>query len=334
MTGPSAIDSLRRLSPVSDTSAAAVFGDAGREELLAGVTSFPLSRRSAGSRGTRRRRPLVFALAVLLLLGTAAAAWAIFRSPAQETTGVECVIEGTDTIVPAVSGDPAHDCAVTWKRDTGTSAPPLRAYDNGHGGVTVLPRSETPPTGYKRMVSGQDVALIQLQDSLDDYVNGLNSGCLSSTAATSLTKAELAKFGFTGWTVTTKNADASEAAPQTETGSGKKAPTAQAGSRRCWNIDVVDPSTLSVTLMPATVPSGLSETNFERLAAKLRPLTQSCESLPAAATAVRAAANGLGLSESAKTYELNVVRDDSLRCASIDETVGGTIFLTVRGPKR
>jgi hypothetical protein len=40
---------------------------------------------------------------------------------------------------------------------------------------------------------------------------------------------------------------------------------------------------------------------------------------------VRAAASGL-------SYDLNAVKDDSLRCAAIYETVGGTIFLTVRGP--
>jgi hypothetical protein len=49
---------------------------------------------------------------------------------------------------------------------------------------------------------------------------------------------------------------------------------------------------------------------------------------------VRAAASSLGLSESARTYELNTTTDKSLRCASIYETVGGTIFLTVRGPRR
>jgi hypothetical protein len=48
---------------------------------------------------------------------------------------------------------------------------------------------------------------------------------------------------------------------------------------------------------------------------------------------VRAAADSLGLSQSARTYDLNTARDNSLRCASIYETVGGTIFLTVRGPR-
>jgi hypothetical protein len=98
------------------------------------------------------------------------------------------------------------------------------------------------------------------------------------------------------------------------------------------NMDVVDPTSQTVTLIATGVPAGLSETAFEKLATKLRPLTKNCESLPSAVTSVRAAANGLGLSESARAYDLNAVTDNALRCASIYETVGGTIFLTVRGP--
>jgi hypothetical protein len=94
-------------------------------------------------------------------------------------------------VIPSTSGDPAHDCAVEWKRELGAAAPPLRAYDNGHAGVTVLLSSETPPAGFKRLVSGQDVDLIQLQSSLDDFISGLNARCLTSTPATSRTQGKL-----------------------------------------------------------------------------------------------------------------------------------------------
>lgn len=328
MSGPSSIDSLRRLSPVSDASAAAVFDAAGRDELLAGLTGLPFRSHVSRLRATRRPRPLVLALAVLVLLGTAAAAWAIFRSPAQETTSVECVIAGVDTIVPATSGDPAHDCAMTWKRDTGTSAPPLAAYDNGLGGVTVIPRSQKPQTGWKPLLS-QDVALIQLQNSLDDYIAGLNSTCLDGKAATALAEAKLAQFGFTGWTVAVRSADSGGTTSPPNAAPGiKNAP----GSRTCVAADVVDPANQTVTLIPMGVATG-PETTFEKLADKLRPVTQSCESLTAAVAAVHAAASSLGLSESARTYELDAVEDGSLRCASVYETVGGTIFVAARGPR-
>jgi hypothetical protein len=309
MSGRSSIDSLRRLAPVSDAEAAALFGTAGRDGLLADLTDLPFGRGAEARPTAHRRRRLVLAVAVVALVAIATAAtWVVLgNGPARETTSVECVIKGVDTIIPSTSGNPAHDCAVEWKRELRT-APPLVAYDNSLGGVTVLPRSATPPSSW-RTIHSQDAALIQLQTSLDDFVNGLNSSCLDNAAATSLTESQLARFGFTGWTVSSRDASGGT----------------------CWNGDVVDPGSRSVTLIASSDQNGGTPT---RLADKLRPLARSCESLPAAVASVRAAARGMGLSEPAKTYELNAVRDDSLRCASIYETVGGTIFVTVRGPRR
>jgi hypothetical protein len=313
MSGHSPVDSLRRLAPVSDSEAAAAFGVGGRNELLAGVTDLPLGRQ-ARQRPTMRRK-LVLAVVVVAAAVTAATAWAVLRgSAAHETTSVECVIHGVDAVIPSTSGDPAQDCAVEWTRELGRAAPPLRAYDNGLGGVTVIPRSQQPHAGWKRLVSGQDVDLIQLQDSLDDYVNGLNSSCFGSAAATSFTQARLAQFGFTGWTVAVRNSGSS------------------AGTKACVGGALVDPTTESVTLSSSPAPTGTT-TVFEKLAPKLQPVTQSCESLPAAVASVRATASSLGLSESPRGYDLNTVTDNSMRCASIYETVGGTIFLTVRGPR-
>jgi hypothetical protein len=312
MSGPSSIKSLQRLAHVSDVEAAAVFGAVGRQELLDGVmrTTVGRGRGARGRHGTRGRRPLVLALAGAALIAVATAAtWAILRSTAHETTSIECVIAGTDTIVPAVSGDPAYDCAVVWQNDLGTVPPPLAAYDNGDGGVTVIPRADKPGAGWTRLAGDQNVALIQLQESLDDYIAGLNSSCLSAKAATTLTEGRLARFGFTGWTVTVRDQGA------------------------CANADVVDPASRTVTLIPSGAAAG-PKTTVQKLADKLRAVMRSCESLPAATASARAAAASLGLSETARTYELQAITDDSLRCASIYETVGGTIFVTVRGATR
>jgi hypothetical protein len=312
MSGRSSIESLRRLSPVSDVEAAAVFGATGRDDLLTGVVRQPCGRGAWIRRVTHRRRPLVLALALVAAAATAAGAWAVLHgSSAQETTSVQCLIGTSDAIIPSTSGDPTHDCATDYRREFGTAAPPLVAYDNTHGGVTVLPQSEKPPAGWRTLRS-QDVALIELQDSLDDYIAGLNSSCLDGAGATALANAKLARFGFTGWTVTVRNSGSS-------------------GPGTCVDADVVDPATQTVTLISIGGVAG-PDTTEQKLADKLRPLTQSCESLPAAVAAVRAAASSLGLSESAHTYELNAVTDDRLRCASVYETVGGTTFLTVRGP--
>lgn len=316
MSGHSPIDSLRRLAPVSDADAAAFFGTAGREELLADVTGLPFGRGAELRRAAPHRRRLVLALAAVFVVAIATAAtWvALSHDPARETTSVECVIKGVDTIIPSTSGDPARDCAVEWKREFG-NAPALVAYDNTLGGVTVLPRTAKPPAGWRTLKS-QDVALIQLQSSLDDYVAGLHSSCLDDKAATALTRQKLAEFGFSGWTVTLAD---SASQPQ--------------GVTTCIGAAYVDPVARTVNLSGYGVPSGAPERPAQ-LAAKLRPIARQCRSVPAAVASVRGAANSLGLSESAKTYELNAVTDNSMRCASIYETVGGTIFLTVRGPAR
>ena len=336
MSGPSPTDALRRLAPVSDTEAAETFGVAGRDELLDGVTGLPFGRGARPRTATYRRRSLVLAAAVLAAAATAATAWAVLRgSSAHETTSVQCLIGNSDAVIPSTTGDPAHDCAIDYRREFGSAAPRLVAYDNSLGGVTVIPRTQKPHAGWKRLVSGQDVDLIQLQDSLDDYINGLNSSCLSSAAATSLAESRLAQFGFAGWTVALRSAESSATSapnPKAKRGAPNAAPTeSTTGSRMCVAGDVVDPSTQSVTLIPTSVATG-APTTFEMLAGKLRPITQNCESLPSAVASVRAAASGLGLSESARGYDLNSITDNSMRCASIYETVGGTTFLTVRGP--
>jgi hypothetical protein len=313
MSGRSSIDSLRRLAPVSDSDAAGVFSVMGREDLLVELTQLPFGRGASRRPASTGRRRLVIAFAAVAVVATATAAtWAIVSSgPARETTSIQCLIGKSDAIIPSTSGDPAHDCAVDYSREFGTTAPPLVAYDNSHGGVTVLPRSAAPPAGW-RTIHAQDVALIELQDSLDDVINGLNSSCLDPTSATKVAQAKLDQFGFTGWTVSVRDQSSADT-PGT-----------------CTNVDIVDPATQSVTLAAG---GGLTAGGTSlKLAEKLRPVTRRCESLPAAVASVRAAASSLGLSEPARTYDLNAVTDNSLHCASIYETVGGTIFLTVRGP--
>jgi hypothetical protein len=312
MSGHSPIDSLRRLAPVSDADAAAVFGAEGREALLADLTHLSFGRAVRRPPVTRRRR-LVLAAAVLAVAGIATAAtWvALDRAPARETTSVQCLIGSSDSIIPSFSGNPVHDCVVAWRQEYGTAPPALRAYDNGLGGVTVIPASRKPPAGWKPLRS-QDVSLIELQDSLDDYIAGLNASCLDSTAAMHLAEQKLTQLGFAGWTV-------------------KRRGNATGSTGTCFDMDIVDPASQTVTVGSFGAPAAPGST-VRKLADKLRPLTQGCESLPAAVAATRRAADSLGLSE-AKTYDLQATTDDSLHCASVYETVGGTIFLTVRGPR-
>ena len=47
---------------------------------------------------------------------------------------------------------------------------------------------------------------------------------------------------------------------------------------------------------------------------------------------MRADARQLGLDENANEVEINEVTEPNAPCTSIYETVGGTIFITLRGP--
>ncbi|HEY7281722.1 MAG TPA: hypothetical protein VID47_09020 [Actinomycetota bacterium] len=259
-----------------------------------------------------RRRRLPILIAAVVVLSGAAVGWAFLTSSARDTVAVECEIQGTDTIIPAASGDPVSDCATQWKRDTGTEAPALAAYDNGLGGITVLPASQTPPSGFTRLPGGavQNVSMVEMQQWLDDYVSGLNSGCFGGATAAQMTKQQLARLGMTGWTVL---------AP----------PASDAGT--CVDTGILDASNSTVALraLSGPVPPG---SVMERLAAELRPVARDCEPLGATAQRVRSAAGKLGLSEDAHQYELNEVPDASATCTTISENVGGTIFLILRGP--
>ncbi|HKC77101.1 MAG TPA: hypothetical protein VKB70_01815, partial [Gaiellaceae bacterium] len=255
MSGGSPIDSLRKTAAVSDADAAAVFGVAGRDALLDDVMRTPVGRRRFVRRAPRSRPMLAIAFAAVAVVGVATAAtWAVLGSSARETTSVDCVINGTDTIIPSISGDPAYDCAVTWRDELGTTPPALAAYDNGSGGVSVIPRSDKAQSGWTPLPAGQDVALIQLQDSLDDYIGGLNSSCLDDTTATSLARSKLTQFGFADWTISVRNPQSSSTTlptPKAVPGT-KTAPTEHtSGTKQCIASDIVDPSTKTLTLVPS-----------------------------------------------------------------------------------
>jgi hypothetical protein len=275
----------------------------------------------------RKRRAFRSALTVLIAASVAitgtAIGKALFTSSARDTVAVQCLIEGSDAIIPAATGDPVQDCAAQWRRDNGTDPPQLVAYDNGHGGITVMPADRTPFPGSTPLPTGatQNVSMIEVQQSLDDYVGGLNSGCFDNPTAVGMTEQILARFDMADWTVVP--APASDF-PLASTSSGASEP--------CVDTVILEPDTRTATLR-ALGGQGPQDAPYEKLATKLRSLSQGCMSLSAAAKQVRSAAGELGLSEAAHGYELTEVPDQGARCTTITEGVGGTIFLILRGPE-
>jgi hypothetical protein len=276
----------------------------------------PLMERidAAAARRTRRasrRAGTVLLAAASIAVAGGAIAWALSNSSARDTVNVQCLIRGDDAIIGAVTGDPVADCAANWRRSTGSNPPKLVAYDNGLGGITVMAAGESPPPGATALPDGatQNVSLIELQQSLDDYVDGLNARCFDNATAIEMTRQTLERFGLSDWTITS-NAD----------------PT------MCVHASFLDPATRTVQLRGVAGPIAPPDAQYEKLAVKLRPIAQECLPLDASAEAVRSAAGSLGLFEGGNGYQLTEVADKGASCTSIDENVGGTIFLILRGP--
>jgi hypothetical protein len=100
----------------------------------------------------------------------------------------------------------------------------------------------------------------------------------------------------------------------------------------CVHASFLDPATRTVQLRGVAGPIAPPDAQYEKLAVKLRPIAQECLPLDASAEAVRSAAGSLGLFEGGNGYQLTEVADKGASCTTIDENVGGTIFLILRGP--
>lgn len=313
MSAPSPIDLLSRVAPVSDQEAAGFFGEDGREGLLDAITR--LTPRERPARRRLRRRTLAIAVAAVVVLAAATGAgWALTRAPARDTTSIDCLVNGQTTVIAAASGDPASDCAAVWPSLTGKPAPPLQAYDDGLGGVAVIPSSQKPPAGWAPIAS-QNASLIELQDSLDDQINGLSSACFDASAATGFAQKQLDRLGFAGWTV-------------------KVRPGSLTGQLCYWGFE--EPETQTVTLVASSTPgNGYANSLLRQFATSLRPLTQQCLSLPQMKSEVEQRASSLGMSQTATdehNYRLVATEDDTMRCTTLYDNVGGSQDLILRGP--
>lgn len=303
---------IAELASVTDDELGALVRADAREDLLASIVATPIESPER-ERRHRHRIPVIAAASATTVVAGAAIGWAITSSGATDTVSIQCEINGADTIIPASSGDPVTDCAAQWQRETGTTAPQLIAYDNGHGGITVAPATQTPPPSSSPLPAGstQNVSAITLQESLDDYIAGLPSSCHSTDAAVAFVRQELQAAGLSDWTVSPPSNSAD-------------------GAANCANIAIVKAKSQTVLLRALGGPTP-SDLPFMKLAHRLRQLS-GCESADALARQVQAAATDAGLSEAAHQYQLTTVRNAD-KCAVVHETVGGTIFLTVRGPR-
>jgi hypothetical protein len=304
--------SIATLSRVSDERLSRLAGTQASGDLLDEIIDTGIPRDPSPTK-RRLRVPVIAGLSIATVGATAAFGWAITNSSSRDTVSVQCTIAGAASIIPATSGDPVTDCSAEWRRQTGAAPPALLAYDNGHGGITVAPATEPPGSGFTPLPPGasQNVSVIELQESLDDYVAGLNATCHDNASAVAKAQTVLSGLGLSGWSVTgpTENAD---------------------GQTLCANRAIVDAATRTVVLRAlGRIPN--PDLAYMKLAVRLRAIAQTCQPLPETVKQVQAAAADLGLSEATREYQLTEISEPS-QCTAIHETVGGTIFLTLRGP--
>ena len=286
-------------------------GDLDMPDLLSAAENRKVSANVVGA-PPQQRHVLVPVLVGFLMVAASGIAWAIIGSSATDTVSVGCEIAGSMAVIPSATGDPIADCAAQWLRDTGHAAPPLVAYDTGLGSIAVLPADEAPPSGWTPLPPGttQNPAMVEMQQWLDDYVSGLNSGCYDDRSAVRMTEVFLQRLGMTTWTV-------------------RPAPTSDPGT--CVDTGILDSATQTVQLRAFGNEPTL-DASYAKLAVRLRTIANECKPLDAATREVRAAAAELGLSEDANEYELTQVTDKHASCTRILEDVGGTIFVVLRGP--
>lgn len=226
-------------------------------------------------------------------------------------------------IVNAVTGDPVADCQLAWRETYESEPPAMTAYDNGNGGVHVLIDGWSVPDGYVALEPGphQDAVVIELEAALADAGEGLTSNCFDEEGARSVAQRELDRLGLTDWTITVDE---------------NRPPT---GAASCAYA-AVHPEQQEVQLIgmgPAPAEADPYTVFGRELADRL---SSECLGLDAAADVARdlaadtdvSALTDVEFTEEAGLLRIRTVEDSSATCTRADVSVGGAVFVTLRGP--
>lgn len=262
----------------------------------------------SGTRSRRRRRAALLVAASLAVIGVGAT-WALSRQ-AEQTTRIHCP---GNAIVAAVSGDPIEDCANELRRQ-GTEPPEMAAYLNERGGVVVVALGSEIPPEWQALDGGfrQDTAVIELEAALADVTTGLEARCYTSTEAVPIVERELARLGL-DWSVTTSAAKAD-------------------GDTTCA-LAALEAEQAQVTVYPIDGVSGDGDEPWVALGTRLnQALSNECLSLDEAAATARGIALEVGLDPAAQQARITATADNNAACTRATVTVGGTVFVDLRGP--
>jgi RNA polymerase sigma factor (sigma-70 family) len=228
--------------------------------------------------------------------------------------------------IRAVSGDPVADCASLWHRVIDNDPPPMTAYDNGRGGVSVLLASEPVPAGYTPLQPGpfQDTSIIELQETLEDIGSGLGSACFDEEAARDLTQRQLDRLGLVEWIITVDetrvpDGDLLCANPAVE---GEFSQVVLFGTENWFQGAPSDPY------------YGYAASLQDELAARCLPLEQATDLARALAAETRIVVDGAAIAMTQEPWApiLNQAEDPDADCTRATITVGGFVFVSLRGP--
>lgn len=300
---------VTRLPLASDEQARLRSDPAAKQALFQEIVRMPLEAPS--TLPTARRAGVLAAAVGTLSVAAVAGAVALFSS---DTTSVGCHLpEHGLTVVDAVTGDPIADCAALWERSTGQQAPTLVAYDNGSGGIEVLPADQRAPDGWSATGPGvvQDPVLLELEAALGDVADGLPADCRLLGEAEQIATAELARLGLDGWTVTSERGEAD-------------------GSATC-TFFLLDAEARQVVLIPlegGAIPADAPPARFARDLADA--LDADCVTVGEAGELARNLAAEAGIDPvGLMVHEL---ADAGASCTRVDVNVGGRVEVTLRGP--
>ncbi len=170
----------------------------------------------------------------------------------------------------------------------------------------------SPQVGSRSSGFRQDTAIIELEAALADVTTGLTGTCHTSDEAVPIIERELARLGL-DWTVTTRD-DAD-------------------GVGTCA-FSFLEPDEAQVTVVAIEGLVGTGDEPWAILGVRLSDmLDNECLTLDEAATTASDIARLVGLDPDARQVEISTTVDNDAACTRATVTVGGTIFVDLRGPQ-
>jgi hypothetical protein len=244
---------------------------------------------------------------VLLSLLGVGGAWALNRQP-EQTTRILCP---EDMVIAAVSGDPVADCAAAL-RDIGIEPPEMVAYTNEAGAVIVEEAADEAAEDLQPLGDDfrQDTAIIELEALINDVTVGLDGDCYTTEEAIPILESAADRVGL-DWSVDViRDAD---------------------GESMCaYAFPQPEASSVGLSSIEAGLPTD-EEPPWTELGRQLHEtLEAECLNLVDAVAVVERLANELEMEEMMSS--ITQTPDDQAACTRATVTVGGAVFVDLRGP--